>query len=138
MKPKHSAVLIRRKTIMDMMLSGHTHADLVSYYVTNYSALTEHSLEKDITWAYDNLKYYINKNADDVINRHIMYYDQIIRDSINSPFKGDAIKAMQAKEKLLGLSKPETQVNLQVNNNTVQVEHLSFDELQKLINSESD
>ena len=139
MKPKQSAVLRRRQSIMDMMLSGHTHADLIQHYMLFYPSLTEHSLEKDITWCYDNLKYFVNKNAEDVINRHIMYYDRIIAECVNSPFKGDAIKAMKQKEELLGLKQiANTQLNIQVNTqtNNLDLSHLSLEELKEILKFE--
>lgn len=132
-KPKQAAVLRRRQSIMDMMLSGHTHADLIQHYQLFYPSLSVHSLECDITWCYDNLKYFVNRNADDVINRHILYYDQIIRDSVNSPFKDTAIKALQAKEKLLRLHNPEIliQNNTQVNN--LQLPEMTVEQIKELL-----
>jgi len=130
---KQAAVQRRREHIMDLMLSGATHADLVVHYNLFFPNLTEHSLEKDITWCYDNLKHYVNKNADDVINRHILYYDQIIRDSVNSPFKDTAIKAMQAKEKLLKLHNPDVAIQLNTQVNNVQLPELTVEQIKELL-----
>lgn len=130
---KQSAVLLRRQSIMDFMLSGVTHADLVVHYQLAYPSLTEHSLEKDITWCYDNLKYYINKNADDVINKHVLFYDKIISETMNSPFKDTAIKAMQAKEKLLKLHNPEMLIQNNTLNNIIPVQPMTVEQIKELL-----
>lgn len=128
------AVFNRRTDIMNLLLSGVTHSDLIVYYQNNYPTKSEKSLELDITWAYTELKKYTLKNIDQVIDRHCMLYDKIAVDSMNDPFnRGNAIKALQAKEKLLKMHSPDTAI--QINNNNLDLSHLTVEELNKLLKS---
>jgi hypothetical protein len=130
----------RRVDIMNMLLSGCSRSDLTVWYKVNFPDRGDRSLEKDITWAYRELKKYISKEKEDVINQHLILYDKLIKDCMNDSFnKGTAVKAMVQKEKLLGLhSTPETQVNiqnntLQVQNNKIELPPLTVEEIKNLL-----
>lgn len=126
------AVQNRRVEIMNLLLSGVTHSDLVVYYQNNYPSKSEKSLELDITWAYKELKKYTLQNIEQVIDRHCMLYDKIAVDCMNDPYnRGNAIKALQAKEKLLKMHSPDTAI--QINNNNLDLSHLTVEELNKLL-----
>lgn len=126
------SVLKRREEILGLMLSGFTHSDLRTYFSMYHPSLSEHSLIKDISWAYDQLDKYTMKDGSIVINKHVMLYDKIIRDSIDTAYTREvALKAMAQKEKLLNLHRPD--VAVQVNNNMLNLDHLSVEDLQKLL-----
>lgn len=133
-KGKVKSVTQRRNNILDMMLAGKTTSDIRKWFNENHSRLTEHSMEKDITFCYSELKKYVNLNSDDIINEHIMFYDDIAKNAKNDYMFDQAIKAKQAKEKLLGLHKADTQINIQNNTAQIDLKQLSFDELKKLLN----
>ncbi len=118
---------------MNLMLSGVTHSDLIVYYQNNYQKSIK-SLEADITWAYQELKKYTLQNIEQVIDRHCMLYDKIAIDCMNDPYnRGNAIKALQAKEKLLKMHSPD--VAVQINNNTVNVPDLTVEQIKKLLDA---
>lgn len=130
------AVENRRIEIMNLMLSGVTHSDLVVYYKNNYPDKSEKTLHLDITWAYNELKKYSLRNIEQVIDRHVMLYDKIAAECMNDPYnKATAIKALQAKEKLLKMHSPDTAI--QINNNNLDLSHLTVEQLEKLLNGKS-
>lgn len=133
-KGKVKSVTHRRNHILDMMLQGKTTADIRKWFKENHNRLTEHSMEKDITYCYAELKKYVHLNMEDIINEHVMFYDDIAMNAKEAYFYDQAIKAKQAKEKLLGMHKPETQVNVQNNSVNLDLKDISLEELKKLMN----
>lgn len=130
-KGKINAVDVRRNTILDMMLSGATTTVIRQWFNNNHPALSEHTMEKDITLAYRELDKYVNRNSQDVINEHVLAYDRLASKTEEDRFYDSSIRARQAKEKLLGLHKPETAVFVQ--NNNLSLDHLTKEDLDNLI-----
>jgi hypothetical protein len=131
-KKTEIAVEVRRNDILNLMLSGMTHASLIKHYTITYPQLGRSSLEKDITWAYENISKHVMEDAKSIITKHIALYDKIIEESINDSYSREtAIKAMSAKEKLLKMHSPTTAV--QINNNNLDLSHLTVEELNKLL-----
>ena len=130
-------VIHRRDELLKRKIAGQTTAQIRWWFEQNYPNLSEHTMEKDITFAYERLKEYVDRNPDRVIDQHLLLYDDIISKH-NAIGLGDtAIRAMIAKEKLLKLHQPENQVNIQ--QNTIQLpdlSHLSVDELKELLKGE--
>jgi hypothetical protein len=132
-RTKHLAVLRRRKNLLDMMMEGKTHREILVYYIEQYPDLTSHSMEKDITWVYQELNKYINKDVEQIIDNHIVQYDRNIELARDIGQISAANQAMKFKEELLGLrNKPDTQVNVQVNNN-VQIPEMSIEQIKELL-----
>jgi hypothetical protein len=128
----YTAVEQRRIDILNMMLTGATHSQIKQWYTTYHPVLSEHSCEKDITYAYGELKKYANTSLDDIISHHIIFYDEIAQKATSTGQYDSAIKAKQAKEKLLKMHAPEAAVFVQ--NNNMSLDHLTKDDLAEVIN----
>lgn len=135
MAKKQNSVTHRRNEILNMMLEGKTTADIRLWFNDNHPRLTEHSMEKDITHCYGELKKYVHLNAEDIINEHVMFYDDIASQSKRDYQYDTAIKAKQAKEKLLKLHQPDTAI--QVNNNSLNLDfsNKSTEDILKIIDA---
>lgn len=136
-KMKELAVSRRRQQILDMMLEGETKKDILAFYKQRYPELSKHNLDKDITWAYKEMKNYVDFNGEAVVNEHANFYDTLAKNCKEIGDAANAIKAKQAKEKILGLHKPD--VAVQVNNNTqnntfIPMDQLTFEQLQAIVN----
>lgn len=117
------------------MLEGDTASQLYSDWKYRNKGLTKHTFDKDITWCYEQLKEFNLKNGEDIVNQHIIMYDQNIKLARELGAITAANQAMQFKEKLLKLHAPDTQINIQNNTNTLSIDKtLSIEELKKLLN----
>lgn len=133
-KRKLPSVKERRNLVLEMMLKGSTKQQILEWFNDEYPDLSKHSLDKDVTFGYNALKNHVTTNAEDIITEHILYYDQIAKDAKDNYMFDTGIKAKQAKEKLLGLHKPDTAI--QVNNNSLNLDlkDITLEELKKLLN----
>lgn len=118
-----------------MMLEGKSSTQIKKWFKENYPDMTEHTMEKDITLCYRELDKYVEKDINRIIEQHLLLYDDIISKNSEYGITDYVLKAMSQKEKLFGILKPETQVNVQVNNNsnTFNLDHISEEKLAETI-----
>ena len=128
----HTGVKLRRQELFDRMLEGDSPTSLKQQWMLRNDELTIHSYDKDITWCYKQLSKFKIDNAEEIITQHILMYDENIKQARELGALGAANQAMQYKEKLLGLHKPE--VMIQNNSVTLDFKEISLDDLKKLIN----
>ena len=127
----HTGVKLRRQELFDRMLEGDSPTSLKQQWMLRNDELTIHSYDKDITWCYKQLSKFKIDNAEEIITQHILMYDENIKQARELGALGAANQAMQYKEKLLGLHKPE--VMIQNNSVTLDFKEINLDELKKLL-----
>jgi hypothetical protein len=125
----------RRTDVKDMLMQGKNKQHIVSYMSSNYG-IGLSTIESDITAVYLDLKEYIIKHKDDIIGEHIGRYEHIFEICLDVGNTDGAMKALLQKEKLMKLHDAPVAINLQVNNNTLNVENIisnaTVEELLKL------
>ena len=103
----HTSVKLRREALLDRMLEGDPPAKLRQDWMYTNEGMTLHSYEKDVTWCYKKIQTLNLKDAEAIYQHHVIMYDENIRLAREIGNVGAANQAMQYKEKLLGLHKPD-------------------------------
>ena len=132
-------VMARRNDVRAMMLEGKSKSFIVSYCASNYGIKLS-SVEKDITACYKDMLEYNHKIKEEVIAEHIQRYELIYEifmreynedKTLNIFYNPEkAAETMQKKEKLMQLYTIDPLVV--INNNTLNVNTYSTEQLQKL------
>ena len=132
----------RRNDVYEMLMKGKTNSFIMSYCATNWG-VRRSSVEHDIAAVRQELNTQFLAEKQEIIASHIARYENLYRfymeegegDDINMHFNPEtASKMLEKKEKLLHLHNPDVVVTNNVQNNTLSLENLSFDELKKLMN----
>lgn len=127
-----AGVKIRRDALLNQMLEGKTKTALRQWYTENYPNLTLKSLNNDMVQCYEKLREYTSNDTNEIITDHVHRYDILIDMAIDAGFVGEAVKAMQAKEKLLRLHNPD--VAIQNNTLNVDLSNYSIEQLKEMLN----
>lgn len=127
----HGIVLQRKKEVMKLLSKGKTLSTIYDTISSEYN-VTVSTIEKDLIECYATIKERFKKDFPAIVEKHVMLYDKIIEENLDSFTHETALKAMSQKEKLLKLHAPDTAI--QINNNTLDLSHLTVEELQKLLN----
>jgi hypothetical protein len=127
-----TAVALRRNEVLEFILDGATKEQIRRWFTTNHPSLSEHTIDKDITFAYQERQKYVIKHPEEVVDENVAGYERIARKAEDAMQYDSAVRARQAKEKVLGMhNKPDVQVNIQ--QNTMNLDHLSKEDLDELI-----
>ena len=132
---KHTGVRVRRQELFERMLEGDSPTSLKQQWLLRNDELTIHSYDKDITWCYNQLSKFKIANADEIIQHHIIMYDENIKQARELGAIGAANQAMQYKEKLLGLHKQDVAVQVNTQNNTLDFGNKSVEEILKILDA---
>ena len=124
------SVKVRREATLEQIMEGNSHTNIKFWWMNEYQR-TEHTFEKDITWCYNKVKLFLKDNHSELIVNHLMRYDRNAETAYEACQFAASTQALQAKEKLLGLHKPDSQTFVQ--NNTLSVEHLSDEQIDKIL-----
>lgn len=130
--------LERKKWVTSQILVGRYAYDIRQEYMKTYQ-LSEHSYEKDVTWAYTQIKAYGDRSAERVIEDHSNYLLDVYRHCRESGDNSNAIKALKERRELLGIGGTKTKsISLnQTINNTTQLPAMSVEEIRKLLGKSS-
>ena len=123
-------VKVRRETLLQKMLEGNSNANIKTWWLQSFK-LTEHTYEKDVTWCYNRLSLFVKDNQSELITNHLLRYDRNAEAAYELGQIGASTQALQAKEKLLGMHKPESQTFIQ--QNTLSVEHLTDEQIDRIL-----
>lgn len=127
-----AVVLQRRKEVMAMLLDGKSHTEIQDYIQSNFGVL-HGQVEKDIQEAYKIIESDYTQEMQQIISKHIAMYHKHREIALQTGQVQAATQALIAIEKLKGLHKPETQVNIQNNTVTVQTEPLTVEQIKELL-----
>lgn len=123
-------VKIRRAQLLDKIMQGNSNSNIKDWWMETFKK-TAHTFEKDKTWCYGKVKMFLKDNHSELIANHLMRYDRNAESAFDYMQFGASNQALQFKEKLLGLHKPDSQTFIQ--NNTLSVEHLSDEQIDKIL-----
>lgn len=120
----------RRNEVFKRKMSGQTKQQIWEWYHPTYQK-TLHSFEKDITWCNRKLQQFVDAEGKDVIIDHLIKYDTNYKIALEYGQISAANQALQNKEKLLGLHRPENSTFVQ--NNSYNFDNLSLEEAKQLL-----
>jgi hypothetical protein len=127
-----SDILITK--ILELINGGIVKDDIYQLIKKEYTTLSKEEFEKLHKNTLDVLTSVIVKKRKYLIEDHLNIYDELIR--VNLPYTKlhiTVLKAMEQKEKLLGLHKSNINFNQQNNSLNVDFSNLSVEELEKLL-----
>jgi hypothetical protein len=120
----------RVSEVIELLTEGRTYNEIQLHLQAKYNT-TRRTHDADIEQAYNEIKEQYEKKNGNTISRHFNTYNHIISGALEDKQFDVALKAMAQLEKLLKLHNPETA--LQINNNNLDLSHLSVEDLQKII-----
>jgi len=123
-------IVERRENVMTSLLRGHSTSQIVRV-IMNAHGVSKPTVERDISYCYDQIKKKYQRDLPEVIATHIGKYEEIHKAAMEMYDFRSAIASLQAIEKLLKLHVEQPLVLLQQNN--LNLENLSLDELQRLL-----
>jgi adenosine deaminase len=127
-------IVERQEEVAEMLIKGKRTKDIVSYMHTKYN-VSQVTVERDVTEAYKWIKQYITRNVDDVIAMHISRYESIYDKAMDMYDFKSAIAALRAVEDILKIR--ENQPLVTVNQNTINIDGLSTQEIKEILSSGS-
>ena len=122
---------IRRSDIRDMIMQGKSTKHISAYMLNAYS-VGRRTVERDITAIYKSLREDFEQEKVEIINKHIMRYEYIYEKCVEIGDMKGARESLQAKEKLLQLYSPDNVINVQVNNNTLNLNTYTLEQLEAI------
>lgn len=128
------AVQNRVRQVVDLLLTGRRR-DLIIKEISTEHGLSEVQVEMDIAKAYEIIRANAAISNAETIDKHIAMYYTNYEIALSLGDVKAANQALQFLEKLRGLHKPETQINIQ--QNTVKLDNLSVDDLLKIVNNDN-
>ena len=132
------SVKLRREHLLDRMLEGVAPAQLRNDWMYSNNNKTLHSYEKDVTWCYKKIQHLNLKNIESIYQHHLLMYDENIRLAREVGNINAANQAMQFKEKLLGLHKPDVLIQNNTQQNVFKLEEISVEDLKILLNESNE
>ncbi len=131
---KHTTITVEQRVnkVAEMLLSGGSRTIIMNTITKQYD-ISPAQVDTDITNAYKVIRSNYTQDIEDLVAKHIgMYYDNAERAKQTMNIQA-ANQSLQAIEKLLKLHSPTNQVNVQVNNNTVQLPEMSIEQIKELL-----
>lgn len=114
----------RRKKILNDFLEGKSKKSIIEE-VSESSDITVHQVNKDFEAIENQIGKFRDSELLNILNLHLIRYEEIYLFYTNEmPNNTLAMQALNAKEGLMGLHKPE--INMQVNNNERVIEHQDY------------
>lgn len=120
----------RRQQLLAKMMEGNSTANLRDWWMEEFNR-TDHTYQKDITWCNNKMKLFLKDEHEDIIANHLSRYDRNAEAAFDALQFGASNQALQFKEKLLGMHRPETVAFIQ--NNNFNLEQLTNDEIIELL-----
>ena len=131
-------IIERRNEIISRILSGEKNKDIITWICTKYKSKYNYA-EKLVLLAKESLNEYRSDHVDQMLTLHLLRYEELFKLSNEAGMSSISIKALQGKEKIIGLHKDEAYVK--VNNeyiDTAAVTPYNFDKLSKEENNRLD
>ena len=122
----------RQQEVAELLIKGRRTKDILTIMHTKYG-VAQVTVERDITEAYKWIKQYIKRDIDDVIAMHISRYETIYDKATDYGDFKSAIAALRAIEDILKIR--ENQPLVTVNNNTINIDGLSTQEIKEILSS---
>ena len=123
----------RREEVLQLLMNFKGHSYIQDYIQSKYD-VGKKSVERDITIAYETIKNDYPIDTQSIVEKHIaMYYDLANQAKEQYDAKG-AAAILEKIEKLLKLHQPDVVINNNTQNNTLNLENISVEELKKLLN----
>lgn len=126
---------LRQREIYKMMVvSGLTTSTIVEKLSVRYG-LAESTIRGDITEVYKHIKhYYETEQLPNMAADHTSKYFKIYEEALAAGDKSNALKALNAAERLAGFHKHQT--NIQVNNNNLSLlDNITPEQLTEMLNA---
>ena len=123
----------RREDVLEQLMNYKGHSYIQDYIQKKYG-VGKKSVERDITIAYETIKKDYPIDTQTIVEKHIaMYYDLANTAKEQYDAKG-AAAILEKIEKLLKLHSPDVVINNNTQNNNLNLENISVDDLKKLLN----
>jgi len=114
----------RRQKILSDLLEGKSKKNILQE-VSESADITVHQVSKDLEAIENQIGKFRDSELLNILNLHLIRYEEIYLFYTNEmPDQSMAMQALNAKESLMGLHKPE--MNMQVNNNEKVIEHQDY------------
>lgn len=127
------SVYERRKNVLDLLVGGKSHSVITEIIQKKYG-VADKTIDEDISFAYDTLRLDYAKDAEKIIDKHIAMYYNNYEFALSIGDVRSANQSLQFLEKLRGMHSPvDTQVNVQVNNNTIQLPEMTVEQIKELL-----
>ena len=128
-------VIERRNIILERVLKGERNKDIIDWICSTYSAKYNYA-EKLVLQAKESLNEYRSDHVDQMLTLHLQRYEELFKLSNDIGMNNIAIKALQGKEKIIGLHKDEAYVK--VNNEYIDATIVTPYDFKKLSKQEND
>jgi hypothetical protein len=99
---------------MKLLVSGKP-TRMIATTISNKWGCSAKTVERDITITYKEIKAYTQRKFDDVLGTHIARYERVYEQAMEMMDYANAIKALQATEKLLKMHEDTPLVAIQQN-----------------------
>ena len=130
MMANQAQIIERREDVMTSLLRGHSTGEIGRVIVEAHGCSLV-TVDRDISWCYEEIRTKYDRDIPEVIATHIAKYTEIHKAAMGLGDFRSSIAALQAIEKLLKLHVEQPLIAIQ--NNTVNLDNLSLDELQGLL-----
>ena len=127
---KKQEVATRRDDVMTHLLKGHKTRDIIEEITTKYE-VSRSTVELDLTYSYAMVNESYDPDLPDRINKHVLKYNQVFYSALAKKDHKSCIMALNSIERLLHLTADVPLVAIQ--NNSLNLENMSLDELQALL-----
>lgn len=128
----------RRNEIVSRILSGEKNKDIIKWICAKYKSKYNYA-EKLVLQGKESLNEYRSDHVDQMLTLHLLRYEELFKLSSEAGMASISIKALQGKEKIIGLHKDEAYVK--VSNEFIDataVTPYNFDSLSKKENDRLD
>lgn len=133
----------RRSDVYEMLMQGKSKSFIVSYCATNWGVRLS-AVEHDIAAVREELNKQFHREKQEIIAEHLARYENLYRFYMDRGTEEDpnihynpetAAKMLEKKERLLHLHNPDVVVQNNYQQNNLNLENLSLNELQTLLST---
>lgn len=125
-------VEIRQADVFEMLVRGTQTREIIVKIQDKYG-VKKGTVESDITVCYSKLKSYIQRNIDDIVAQHVQRYETIYDAAFSIGDFRNCIAALKEIEALLKVR--EQQPLVTVNNNTLNIDGLTVEQIKSILHS---
>lgn len=104
----------RRKKIVKLILDGKKREDIYKVIQNEFPNTKETTIHNEIAFAKKDIADIGDSHVEDIIGQHMFRYEMIYAESREQGWNGTAMKALQQKEKLAGITTDEDQLMINI------------------------